>query len=278
MRRILLVMALFLCSISVFAQNDTLVLSDEYLDTVKIKGKTILNDYSMIGFNYGVSFNNMSFSPSKHQNFLFSKDYFSIMYTKYMKMFDYLPYFGFTVGLAHGYEGFLTKENKETGGFSAIDGATKLKMEVIEVPFMMEGHYDMEYFKLFADIGFYGGYRMKIERESKFDQIPEEYLNNFYPYEYRFDYGLQGGIGFSVIFDPFEFRVAGLIRYAWQSLYEPDYESPWHPDSKYYYRYAYPFDINVTAGIYFHLGKRYGKTPKMLKKEAYDIVYGTQTK
>lgn len=284
MRKLLLLAALTLCCFCAYAQKDTtgvlkfeddsLFYDNEYLDTVRVRAKDMLNDYSMIGVNYGVSFNNMSFSPSKHQNFLFSKNYFSIMYTKYMKMFNYLPYFGFTIGLAHGYEGFLTKENKETGSYSDVDGATQLRMEVVEVPFMVEGHYDMDFFKLFADLGFYGGYRMNIERESVFNLVPEEYLHNFYPYEYRFDYGLQGGLGFSAIYDPFELRIAGLIRYSWQSLYTPDYESSWHPYNQYYYRYAYPFDINITIGLYIHLGKRYGKTTKMLKKEAYDIVYG----
>ena len=274
MKRLFFILAMLAAGISSYAQQDTLELTDEYLDTVQVKRAVELNDYSMIGVNYGVSFSNMSFSPSKHQNFLFSTNYLSIMYTKYLKMFDYLPYFGFTVGIAHSNEGFLTKENKETGSTSNIDGATKLKMEVLEIPFMMEGHYDMEFFKLFADIGFYGGYRYNMQRESLPGQIEEKYLSEFYPYEYRFDYGLEGGLGFSVIFDPFELRIAGMLRYAFQSLYEPDYESIWHPYNTYYYRYAYPLDINVTAGLYIHLGKRYGKTPKVLKKEAYDIVYG----
>lgn len=274
MKRLVIILILTASCFSAHAQQqDTVGFSDAYLDTVQLKRKVKLNDYSMIGVNYGVTFSNMTFSPSKHQNFLFSKNYFSIMYTKYLKMFDYLPYFGYTIGLAHGYEGFLTKEDKETGSFSNIDGATMLKMEVLEIPFMMEGHYDMEYLKLFADIGFYGGYRYNMERESESGYIEEKYLHDFYQYEYRFDYGIQGGVGFSLIYDPFELRFSGLLRYAFQSLYEPDYDSFWHPFNTYYYRYAYPLDINVTVGLYIHLGKRYGKTPKVLRKEAYDIVY-----
>ena len=31
----------------------------------------------------------------------------------------------------------------------------------------------------------------------------------------------------------------------------------------------------ITFGVHFELGKRYGKTKKALKREAYEIVYGT---
>ena len=190
------------------------------------------------------------------------------MYTKYLKMFDYLPYFGYTIGLAHGYEGFLTKEDKETGSFSNIDGATMLKMEVLEIPFMMEGHYDMEYLKLFADIGFYGGYRYNMERESESGYIEEKYLHDFYQYEYRFDYGMEGSAGIAFMIDPIELHFNAMVRWGWQSLYRPDYYS------QYYYRYAYPLDIIVTAGIHFQLGKRSGKTSSELRKQAKEIVYG----
>ena len=44
--------------------------------------------------------------------------------------------------------------------------------------------------------------------------------------------------------------------------------------SKYYYRFAYPFDFMVTAGLYFQLTKRTGKGKTQLRKEAYDAVYG----
>ena len=59
----------------------------------------------------------------------------------------------------------------------------------------------------------------------------------------------------------------GQLRYSWSSLYEPDYAS------EYYYRFAYPLDIVITAGIYFQLTKRSGKSRAALRREAYDSVY-----
>ena len=75
--------------------------SDIYLDTVQINRVFEVNDYSLIGVEYGVSFSRMSFNPPYTQSSLFSPDTFGIFYTRYGKMFAYLPYFGFKVGLRY---------------------------------------------------------------------------------------------------------------------------------------------------------------------------------
>ncbi|HAY19138.1 MAG TPA: hypothetical protein DCY24_08190, partial [Rikenellaceae bacterium] len=55
--------------------------------------------------------------------------------------------------------------------------------------------------------------------------------------------------------------------YSWGTLYDPDYAS------KDYYRFAYPFDIMVTAGVYFQLTRRTGRGKAQLRREAYQQVY-----
>ena len=47
----------------------------------------------------------------------------------------------------------------------------------------------------------------------------------------------------------------------------PDYHS------EYYYRFAYPSDIIISAGIHVQLTKRTGKTKAELRKEAKSSVY-----
>ena len=69
--------------------------SDAYLDTVQVERKFIVNDYSMIGFEYGGSLNRMSFNPTMEQGSLLLPGTFGIYYSRYGKMFGYLPYFGF---------------------------------------------------------------------------------------------------------------------------------------------------------------------------------------
>ena len=76
-------------------------LSNEYLDTVQVKKKFLINDYSMIGVHYGVQLLNTSFNPVWNTQFIFKPNTFGITYTRYGKMFGFMPYFGFQVGLFH---------------------------------------------------------------------------------------------------------------------------------------------------------------------------------
>ena len=87
----------------------------------------------------------------------------------------------------------------------------------------------------------------------------------------RFDYGLTGGLGFGIVFDPVEFHVNANVRYSWGTIYDPDYYN------KDFYRFAYPFDVMVTAGLYFQITKRTGKTKGQIKREAYEQVYHPKT-
>ena len=227
-----------------------------------------INDYSMIGINYGVTLSQMSFNPSQKQSMLFSPVYVSLMYTHYMKMFQYMPYFGFQIGVAYGKEGYKFKENKETGTVYKIEGATQAVMQVVEVPFLMQLHFDSENFKVMASGGLYGGYRMSIERTGA--SVTPGLENAFATTDRRWDYGLQGGAGFGIVKSPVEFHVTALLRYSWSSIYTPDSSPSIY--NKYYYRFAYPFDITVMAGVHIHLSKRSGWSTARLKAKAREIV------
>lgn len=251
-------------SLSATSPVDTLY-TDEYLDTVSVKKASTINDYSMIGVQYGAAINKVSFNPSKKTGALMSFDNVGIFYTKYGKMFGYMPYFGFQVGVMYGHDGYSFKEDKE-GKIDDVDGAVKATYEFIEVPLMSHFHLDAgPYFKILANVGFFGSYRLSVQREG--EAVPDEYRNSFYDYDKRFDYGLRGGAGFGLVFAPVELHISASLKYSFASLYEPDYAS------KYYYRYAHPLDIMINVGLHFHLSKRSGKTKGQLRKEAYNIVY-----
>ncbi len=227
-----------------------------------------INDYMLIGVNYGVSFATMYYAPARHNRaFVISPNYVSVTFTKFSKMFDKLPYFALVVGAAHGYEGFAFEKNPETGTTQELDGAERGTIEVFEIPALAQIHVDFYPGKLMANVGVYGGWRNSISRSGP--NLDPAYTNAFRPYEHRFDYGLQGGAGFGLMLDPVEIHVNALIRWSWSSLYDPDYAS------KYYYRYAYPMDAIVTVGVHFQLTKRSGKTSQALRREAKAIVYGT---
>lgn len=276
-RLILFILAALICS-SLAAESgkphkprkDTVSVVSKYpvelLDSIEVKKKFLLNDYSTIGVEYGVSRNQMSFNPVFRQKNFICPDYYGVTFTRYGKMVGFLPYFGFTVGAFYGHEGYEFKPDDETGAVFAIENATKVVYDIFEVPLLCAFHFDANYFKLMADLGPYGGYRMKVHRESPFEIAPA-LVDGFTDYEKRLDYGLHGGVGFAAVFTPLEFHVKLRVRYSWSSLWEPDYNSP------YYYRFAYPFDFMLTAGVHFQLTKRYGKTKAMLKREAKDRVW-----
>lgn len=247
---------------------------DIVLDTINVNKKTFINDYSMIGVQYGAGLSQVMWNPSQRQEMILMPYNFGVTFTRYGKMFGYMPYFGFQVGVFYGQEGYQFKKNEDTGYTYTIQGADKAIMDVIEVPVLSHMHIDFWKMKVMADIGFYVGYRLNIHRFP----FNGEYKNNdyaamqdsFLETDNRWDYGIKGGVGFGFIFDPVEIHIKAAYKHALSSLYEPDHYS------KYYYRYAYPSNIIVSVGLHFHLTKRTGRTKAELKKEAKELVYGTE--
>ena len=247
---------------------------DIVLDTINVNKKTFINDYSMIGVQYGAGLSQVMWNPSQRQEMILMPYNFGVTFTRYGKMFGYMPYFGFQVGVFYGQEGYQFKKNEDTGYTYTIQGADKAIMDVIEVPVLSHMHIDFWKMKVMADIGFYVGYRLNIHRFP----FNGEYKNNdyaamqdsFLETDNRWDYGIKGGVGFGFVFDPVEIHIKAAYKHALSSLYEPDHYS------KYYYRYAYPSNIIVSVGLHFHLTKRTGRTKAELKKEAKELVYGTE--
>ena len=123
-------------------------------------------------------------------------------------------------------------------------------------------------FKIMAQVGPYAGYRLGIQRfAGENGSVSKRYEHDFTPTDRRFDYGIKGGAGIGLVFDPIEIHIMASYKHAFASLYDPDHYS------QYYYRFAYPSSLVVSAGVHFQLTKRSGKTKASLKKEAKDIVY-----
>lgn len=247
---------------------------DAYLDTVNVTKKLLLNDYSMFGFEYGISRNSQMFTPRFPSEPVYFPEYFGVTFTRYGKLIG-SPVVGFQIGAFYGHEGYQFQVKEEEGRikYQAVLNATRVEMSYAEVPFMAVGHYDMPNLKLQLCIGPYAGYRLSIHRSTSELlglQIDPDLVDHFADFEKRFDYGLHGGVGFGLIFDPFEFQVNLRVRYSWSSLWEPSY------NSEYYYRYAYPLDFMLTGGIHFHFTRRYGKTRAMLRLEARERVFNPQ--
>ncbi|MBR6457561.1 MAG: PorT family protein [Bacteroidales bacterium] len=264
----------FESEIAVPLDTNAVVRQEVYLDTVQIKVPPI-NNYSSIGVSFGVTSTYMQLNPTVfRQHHTYYPGYGSIRYTHYEKMFDYLPYFGWQIGVEFGHEGY--RGRKETDRYYK-ERSQRIKMQVVEVPFLAMIHYDTRWLKFFGEVGLYGGYRLNIERFG--DYVDENYRYEWYDSDRRIDYGIQGGFGMGVFLGPVELFAMAQIRYGWSSIFDPDNQYPegsGHEDlNKYYWRFAYPFDYIFSAGVNIPLGKRYGKTRQDLKREAYEIVYGT---
>ena len=286
MKKLTIILSILLllpcCLIAREKKKDTLnveisfteTLTDEYLDTVKIEKKLKLNDYSMIGIEGGVGLSQVMWNPKFQQEMILTPVNFGISYTTYGKMFGYMPFFGFQIGLMYTQDGYQFKADKDDPDKVpyTIQGADKAVYDVIEMPVLSHFHFDMWRMKIIANLGFYAGYRLKIHRYPYGGEFHnptyEDTQFTFLETDRRWDYGIKGGLGFGLVFDPIELHFKAMYKYSFSSLYNPD------TYSQYYYRFAYPSTIVISAGIHFHLSKRSGKTKAELKKAAKDFVYG----
>lgn len=244
-------------------------LTDEFLDTVKVDKKLRLNDYSLIGLQYGAGLSQVMWNPSQKQKMLLMPINVGVTYTLYGKMFGYMPYFGFQAGIFYTREGYEFEYNEDRDYTYTIEGAEKAVMDVIEVPILSHIHVDFWHFKIIAQLGLFGGYRLAIHRyPGKTGNVADDVATSFMSTDNRFDFGLKGGLGFGLVFDPIELHFQAMYKHSLSSLYQPDYYSP------YFYRFAYPSNIVISAGIHFQLTKRSGMTKQELRKQAREIVYG----
>ena len=92
---------------------------DEYLDTVNLNKKLRLNNYSMIGFEYGVSRNSQLFTPRFQSQPVFFPEYFGVTFTRYGELIG-SPIVGFQIGAFYGHEGYEFKIDEKTGGVFVI--------------------------------------------------------------------------------------------------------------------------------------------------------------
>jgi hypothetical protein len=137
MRKLLVLIAIFASTV-LYGQyfeseidppiDSTAVLREQvYLDTVQIKVPD-LNNYSSIGVSFGVTSAYMSFNPSHRQHHTYYPGYASLRFTHYEKMFDYLPYFGWQIGIEYGHEGYRFRKEED---MLYKERSNRIKMEVV---------------------------------------------------------------------------------------------------------------------------------------------------
>lgn len=270
-KKILISVVTVLFSAVAFARETDTLLTFE-ADSALIERYSKVNDYSLLGIDYSVSMARASFNPNRMQQSVFMPVNFGITYTKYCKMFGYMPYFGLQLGLQYSNEAYQFKENAD-GVVDYINYAYKATIQTIEVPVMAHLHYDFWKMKIMVNLGAFAGYRLSIHREYV-DGLPDKYKgyeNSFHPLENRFDYGIKGGAGLGLILDPIEIHFMCYYKYSLSNLHQPDVNNrTMERDeySKYYYRWSYPTNLIFSLGIHYQLSRRNGRTRAMLRSEA----------
>lgn len=248
----------------IVVENDTITVSNSYLDSIDVRKKVLINDYTLIGVHYGVNMNQMNWNPSMRQKAQIVPLNFGVTYTRYCKMFGYMPYFGLQAGVFYTREGYRLDEGyyiNDSSGRPVNDAAL---IDVIEVPVLAHFHFDFWKMKLMVNLGLYGSYRLAIQRFG--DTVTPDTANSFLDTDRRWDYGIKGGAGFGFVFDPVEIHFNAMYKYGMGNLYAPDYYS------KYYYRYATANNFVFSVSLHFQLTKRIGRTRHELKKEAKRLV------
>ena len=246
--------------------------TNEWLDATPMPKKARINDYWMVGVHGGVSLQYGYFNPPRQTRFYPNLPVWGVSITRFATMMNTFPNLGMEVGFQHNYEGYNFKEfevDKDTYR-QDVDGYHQAYMEVPEVFVLTHGHIDMgQYVKINIKAGMYGGYRMNIHRihDNEYSVYHDPAIaNEFRDTDNRWSYGVQGGLGFGLMFDPIEVHLGVQVKWGWSSFYKPDVVSP------YYYRFAYPLDGAVTLGVYYQLSKRRGHTRPALRRLAREYL------
>ena len=241
--------------------------TDLYLDNVDMPKQNRINNYWIVGGYGGVSLEHGYFNPPRTVSFYMNKPVYGFSIARYATMMNMFQIVGMELGYQHNFEGYNFKEY-ESEGYTYrqnIDGAYEAYMEVPEVFLLTHGHADIgSRFKILAKAGIYGGYRTNITRIGP--HVEPAYVNAFKDTDNRWTYGVQGGLGFGLMFDPVEIHLCMQVKWGWSSFYQPDVASP------YYYRFAYPLDGAVTLVVYYQLSKRKGHTRSSLRRLARETV------
>ena len=250
--------------------------TNEWLDATPLPKKARINDYWIVGVHGGVSLQYGYYNPPRQTRFYPNLPVWGVSITRFATMMNTFPNLGMEVGFQHNYEGYDFKEY-EVDGIDGkdtyrqdIDGYHEAYMEVPEVFILTHGHIDMgQYAKINLKLGMYGGYRMNIHRihDNEYSVYHDPAIaNEFRDTDNRWSYGVQGGLGFGLMFDPIEVHLGVQVKWGWSSFYKPDVVSP------YYYRFAYPLDGAVTLGVYYQLTKRRGHTRTALRRLAREYL------
>ena len=226
MKKILFALLAFTFCLTAAAQDDFIFeLPDDFEQLDTLTHPKQFKSIHMIGVSYGVIRSGVTSSPNIGHESVWTFNQIGVYYTYYHALWDQLFNFGLKFGATHGYEGYASRYQ----GYGEI-------CEVVEVPLISQFKIDFSRFRVLANLGTFGGYRLSTDKEGGFDK-----------YDQRVTYGVIGGLGLGVVFKPFEFHIEGNYKHTFASMYHAN------KFSDIYWLYTYPKNIIFSASLYIHL-------------------------
>ncbi len=198
-------------------------------DTVTVIRPTHKPEH-LLGIRYDYSFCNVTMTPDLKPEGIGTPLNLSILYTYYQPKWATLDFFGVQTGFRYTQFGFKNGEYQYPNFEQTVTSFEYLLLSAF--------HYDIkEQFRVLFSIGPYAGYRAFTTKDNGFDC-----------YDIRFDYGIEGGLGFAYRLKDFmEFHVEGVFKYAFSMLYHPE------KFSSISWVYTYPWQLSICLGIHFRL-------------------------
>lgn len=228
MKRLIIAAILALAGFSAAAQDNNqfvFELGDDFADIDTIPQAKKFKSLHMVGLKYSYDLCTVQATPDIGQGYISSFKNFYLTYTYYHDLWDYINIFGLQMGVKYGEQGY-SSEYPDWGE----------RNRIIEFPFLTQMHLDAGPMRFLIDLGPYYAYKLGTDRADGFDR-----------YDIRHDYGIEGGAGIAFVFKPFEIQVEGIYKYSLCSMYHTN------KYSDLYWVLAYPRNIMISAGLYFHL-------------------------
>lgn len=228
-RKLSLLLLMVLLPLCAKAQDDVFIfdMPNDFTEIDTIPPPTRFKSIHMIGVQYGVNYSNVISTPSVAQEAIWTFHSMGVYYTYFHAMWDHLFNFGLQVGVKYGKQGYASEYS--SSGYGEI-------CKVVEMPVLSKFKVDFSRFRLLINLGPFVGYRLETDKEGGFDK-----------YDQRYAYGIMGGVGFAVVFKPFEFHIEGNYQYSLGSMYHTN------KYSDIYWMYVYPSNIAITASLHVHL-------------------------
>jgi hypothetical protein len=200
---------------------------------------------NLIGVRSGYAISGIDFQFNSDPKNVTTPISFSLLYTHYHPMWKLFPYFGIQTGVTYAEQGFSMPNS-----FSPEELVDVTRYRVVSIPVVSQFHIDFWRFRLLANIGAFGGYRLSAKEwiyTNSEDRVKKDYVYDCY--DTRPDFGFIGGGGLAFKMKHFEVQFECNYQYSLSMLYNP------RKYSNLYYIYVYPHQLTFSLGLFVPLSK-----------------------